>query len=93
MPVYERSNLGHGIVHIGVGGFHRAHEAVYTHQLLQAGGSPDWSICGVGLREGDRAMHQVLSDQDHLYTLIELGADRTKYPQCHRLHHRFHVRA
>lgn len=77
MPAYERSNLGHGIVHIGVGGFHRAHEAVYTHQLLQAGGSSDWSICGVGLREGDRAMHQVLSDQDHLYTLIELGADRT----------------
>ncbi|OLF84840.1 MULTISPECIES: mannitol dehydrogenase family protein [Marinobacter] len=77
VPAYERSNLRQGIVHIGVGGFHRAHEAVYTHQLLQAGGSPDWSICGVGLREGDRAMHQVLSAQDHLYTLIELGADRT----------------
>ena len=77
VPAYDRANLRHGIVHIGVGGFHRAHEAVYTHQLLQAGAGADWSICGVGLREGDRAMQQVLSAQDHLYTLIELGADNT----------------
>ncbi|WP_138441290.1 mannitol dehydrogenase family protein [Marinobacter alexandrii] len=77
VPAYERGNLRHGIVHIGVGGFHRAHEAAYTHQLLQAGGSADWSICGVGLREADRTMQQVLSGQDHLYTLIELGADNT----------------
>tara|TARA_R110002096_G_scaffold238305_2_gene429776 strand:+ start:2096 stop:3571 length:1476 start_codon:yes stop_codon:yes gene_type:complete len=77
VPAYDRSKLRHGIVHIGVGGFHRSHEAVYTHQLLQAGGSGDWSICGVGLREGDRAMQQVLSGQDYLYTLIELGADNT----------------
>lgn len=77
VPAYDRGSLRHGIVHIGVGGFHRSHEAVYTHQLLQAGGSEDWSICGVGLREGDRTMGQVLAGQDHLYTLIELGADGT----------------
>lgn len=75
VPAYDRAGLRHGIVHIGVGGFHRSHEAVYTHRLLQAGGSEDWSICGVGLREGDRPMGQVLASQDHLYTLIELGAD------------------
>lgn len=77
VPVYARDNLRHGIVHIGVGGFHRSHEAVYTDRLLQADTSRDWAICGVGLREADRAMQQVLSEQDYLYTLIELGADGT----------------
>jgi mannitol 2-dehydrogenase len=77
VPGYARDNLRHGIVHIGVGGFHRSHEAVYTDRLLQAGDSDDWAICGVGLREADRAMQQVLSEQDCLYTLIELGADGT----------------
>ncbi len=77
VPAYDRGSLSHGIVHIGVGGFHRSHEAVYTHHLLQARGNEDWSICGVGLREGDRVMGQVLADQDHLYTLIEMPADGT----------------
>lgn len=76
-PSYARDNLKHGIVHIGVGGFHRAHEAVYTDRLLRQGNSTDWAICGVGVREADRAMQQVLSEQDCLYTLIELGPDGT----------------
>ncbi len=77
-PTYPRGHLKQGIVHIGVGGFHRAHQAVYTERLLQAGGSEDWAICGLGLREADRAMQQVLSDQDYLYTLVELGTEGSK---------------
>jgi mannitol 2-dehydrogenase len=69
-PSYDRNSLKTGIVHIGVGGFHRAHEAYYTHLLLQEGLAKDWAICGVGLREGDRKMGEVLKKQDHLYTLI-----------------------
>ena len=70
-PSYHRDHDTHGIVHIGVGGFHRAHQAVYTERLLQQG-AKDWMICGVGLREGDKTMQSVLSEQDYLYTLMEL---------------------
>lgn len=80
VPNYGRDKLKHGIVHIGVGGFHRSHQAVYTHRLLQEKGDTDWSICGVGLRAGDKAMQQVLSSQDHLYTLIELGPEGARAP-------------
>ncbi len=69
-PTYDRAALRAGIVHIGVGGFHRSHGAYYTDALLRAGGSPAWGICGVGLREGDRRMRDVLRAQDHLYALI-----------------------
>lgn len=69
-PTYDRTSLKTGIVHIGVGGFHRAHEAYYTHLLLEAGKAKDWAICGVGLREGDRHMGEVLKKQDFLYSLI-----------------------
>ena len=73
-PTYDRQQLSSGIVHIGVGGFHRSHQAYYLHQLLENGGSPEWGICGVGLREGDRTMHDVMQQQDGLYTLV------TQYP-------------
>ncbi|MFK8165056.1 MAG: mannitol dehydrogenase family protein [Lewinella sp.] len=69
-PAYNRTSLKTGIVHIGVGGFHRAHEAYYTHLLLEKGKAKDWAICGVGLREGDRQMSEVLKKQDFLYSMI-----------------------
>lgn len=72
-PTYPRQALRHGIVHIGVGGFHRAHEAVYTERLLRLTEDPDWGICGIGLRESDRAMQTALSGQDYLYSLMQLG--------------------
>ncbi len=72
-PTYDRSQVRQGIAHIGVGGFHRAHEAVYTEMLLNQGLAADWGICGVGLRAEDRAMQSALAAQDYLYTLIELG--------------------
>jgi mannitol 2-dehydrogenase len=72
VPDYDRRRLAPRIVHVGVGGFHRAHLAVYADELAAAGG--DWGIAGLGLLEQDAAMAEVLREQDHLYTLIEKGA-------------------
>jgi mannitol 2-dehydrogenase len=72
-PSYDRNGLnkiGIGIVHFGVGAFHRAHEAMYVEQLLEQGLARDWGICGVGVLPGDRRMSNVLHAQDGLYTLI-----------------------
>ncbi|MCG2459173.1 mannitol dehydrogenase family protein [Flavobacteriaceae bacterium F89] len=69
-PAYDRDGLTAGMVHIGVGGFHRAHQAYYTDNLLEKYGVSEWGICGIGLREGDRKIHDVLKNQDGLYTLI-----------------------
>jgi len=73
-PKYERNNVKSGIVHIGVGGFHRSHQAYYINQLLGDIRNANWGICGIGLREGDRKISNVLKEQDYLYTLI------TQYP-------------
>jgi len=48
-PAYDRSRVAVGIVHIGVGGFHRAHQAVYLDDLMNRGEALDWGLCGVGL--------------------------------------------
>ncbi|MCG6156589.1 mannitol dehydrogenase family protein [Rubinisphaera margarita] len=77
-PGYDRSRLTTGIVHVGVGGFHRSHEAFYIDELLQSGDASEWGICGVGLREADRRMATILQEQDYLYTLI------VKHPDGHR---------
>ncbi|WP_405397637.1 mannitol dehydrogenase family protein [Maribacter sp. Asnod2-G09] len=70
IPTFNRKSLKAGIVHVGVGGFHRAHEAYYTHLLQEKEGASDWGICGIGLRKGDQKIHDVLQKQDGLYTLI-----------------------
>ena len=77
---YDRSRVTPGIVHIGVGGFHRAHEAVYTDDLLMQGVADEWGICGVGLRPEDRAMRDALVPQDGLYTLMtrDAGGDEAR---------------
>lgn len=69
VPTYDRAMLAPGIVHIGVGGFHRAHQAVYLDDLLGAG-ETGWSITGAGVLPGDAAMAEALRPQDCLYTLI-----------------------
>jgi mannitol 2-dehydrogenase len=69
VPHYEREALAPRILHLGVGGFHRAHLARYVDELAEGGG--DWAIRGVGLLDSDRRMASVLHAQDHLYTLIE----------------------
>ena len=76
VPTYDRDGLQTGIVHVGVGNFHRAHQAVYVDRLL-AEGSAEWAICGVGLREGDARMRDVLEAQDGLYTLLTKHPDGT----------------
>lgn len=70
VPLYNRTNNKIGIVHIGVGGFHRAHQAYYLHQLRQLGEASEWGICGIGLRESDSKISDILKKQDHLYTLM-----------------------
>jgi mannitol 2-dehydrogenase len=69
-PGYDRGGVGVGIVHFGVGGFHRAHQAAYIDRLLQRGLARDWGICGVGVLPADRRMRDVLRTQDGLYTLV-----------------------
>ncbi len=71
-PRYDRTRLTPGIVHIGLGNFHRAHQAWYLHSLMQAGLAHDWAIIGAGVRPYDAAMRDKLIAQDCLTTLIEL---------------------
>ena len=72
-PHYDRGELTAGIVHIGMGNFHRAHQAWYLHRLMDAGGAKDWAIIGAGVREYDADMRGRMAGQDYLTTLIELG--------------------
>ena len=71
-PNYDRALLTPGIVHIGVGNFHRAHQAWYLHRLMQAGQAFDWAIVGAGVRSQDARMREKLLAQDCLTNLIEL---------------------
>ncbi|AMS17921.1 mannitol dehydrogenase [Pseudomonas chlororaphis] len=73
LPAYDLAETRQGMVHIGVGGFHRAHQAYYTDALMNTGEGLDWSICGVGLRAEDRRARDDLAGQDYLFTLFELG--------------------
>lgn len=73
MPQYDRQRLTSRIVHFGFGAFHRAHQALLTDRVLNAQGG-DWGICEISLFSGDRLMRQ-LREQDHLYTVLEKGAD------------------
>lgn len=79
-PNYDRGKLTAGIVHFGVGGFHRAHQAMAIDRLLSLGLANEWAICGVGLLEGDRKMAEVFSLQDNLFTLILKHPDGRKVP-------------
>ncbi|WP_123793326.1 mannitol dehydrogenase family protein [Pacificibacter maritimus] len=71
-PQYDRNALTPGIVHIGLGNFHRGHQAWYLHRLMQDGLALDWAIIGAGVRQYDAAMRDKLLAQDCLTTLIEL---------------------
>ncbi|WP_009475586.1 mannitol dehydrogenase family protein [Rhodococcus sp. JVH1] len=77
VPNYDRSDITVGIVHFGVGGFHRAHQAMYVDRLLRRGEAREWGICGVGVLPGDRRMKDVLDAQDGLYTLALRHPDGT----------------
>jgi len=81
VPAYDRSRLRVGIVHLGVGGFHRAHQAMYLDRLMDDGQAQDWAICGVGVLPSDRPMADALAAQDHLYTLVVKHPDGTLEPR------------
>ncbi|MDR6951573.1 mannitol 2-dehydrogenase [Ancylobacter sp. 3268] len=72
LPSYDRSALTPGIVHIGLGNFHRAHQAVYLDDLFARGEGHDWAIIGAGVRPTDARMREALKAQDYLSTVIEL---------------------
>jgi mannitol 2-dehydrogenase len=72
LPSYDRSKLTPGIVHIGLGNFHRAHMAVYLDDLFAMGIDHDWAILGAGVRAGDARMREALLAQDCLSTVIEV---------------------
>jgi mannitol 2-dehydrogenase len=81
VPTYDRGTLSTGIVHFGVGGFHRAHQAMYVDRLMNDGAALEWGITGVGLLPGDKRMHDVLHAQDCLYTLVVKDPDGTMHPR------------
>ncbi len=70
VPNYDRTDVKVGIVHFGVGGFHRAHQAMYLDQLMERGKALDWGICGVGVMPFDLKMKEAMEAQDCLYTLV-----------------------
>jgi len=72
---YARDGLTAGIVHVGVGGFHRAHQAAYVDDLLRKGQARDWAIHGIGVLPGDTRMRDALQQHDGLYTLVVKHAD------------------
>ena len=81
VPSYDRSRLRTGIVHLGVGAFHRSHQAMYLDRLLEQGQGQDWAICGVGVLPSDRRMAEVMAAQDCLFTLVVKHADGTLEPR------------
>ena len=81
VPDYDRDLVTAGVVHVGVGGFHRAHQAMYHDRLMNQGTALDWGICGVGIMAADRRMKEVLDAQDGLYTLVLKHSDGTYEPR------------
>ena len=76
-PAYLDNATEVGIVHFGVGNFHRAHQAMYVDRLLSSGVGREWAICGIGLLERDAGMRDALNGQDGLYTLTLRHPDGT----------------
>jgi mannitol 2-dehydrogenase len=77
-PSYARADLSAGIVHFGIGNFHRAHQAVYLDALFNIGEGHDWALLGAGVMPGDAAMRQTLAAQDWLSTVVEQSAEVSK---------------
>lgn len=76
VPSYDRAALTAGILHFGLGNFHRAHQAVYLNDLFQSGKGHDWAIIGASVRDADKAVQQKLKGQNWLTTVVEQEADR-----------------
>jgi mannitol 2-dehydrogenase len=80
-PAYDPADVQPGIVHLGFGGFHRAHMARYTHDLMEIQPQArEWGIIGVGLLPADQRVRDALKPQDGLYTLVERDRGRPRQP-------------
>ena len=77
VPAYRRDTLSPGILHFGVGNFHRAHQAIYLHELFNAGRDLDWAIIGAGVMPSDGKMKEKLKAQDYLTTVVEQDNNRS----------------
>ena len=77
IPAYDPKSLSAGIVHFGVGNFHRAHQAIYLDDLFNAGQDHDWAIIGAGVLPSDAAMREKLAAQNFLTTVVEQDNNRT----------------
>ncbi|WP_417628604.1 mannitol dehydrogenase family protein [Pararhodobacter aggregans] len=77
-PGYARGSLSAGILHFGVGNFHRAHQAMYLDRLFNRGQSLDWALVGAGVFEGEAKGRDILQAQDWLTTLVEQEADHSE---------------
>ena len=69
VPRYKRSDLSPGILHFGLGNFHRGHQARYLDELFNQGKNLDWAIIGAGVLPADQRMHDALKAQDWLTTV------------------------
>jgi fructuronate reductase/mannitol 2-dehydrogenase len=76
VPTYDRTALRSGVMHFGVGGFHRAHQAQYFDELARRGLGDGWGLTGVGLHSPQ--MGEVLNAQDGLYLVVERGAEKSR---------------
>jgi Mannitol dehydrogenase Rossmann domain len=74
-PTYRREDLKPGILHIGLGNFHRAHVGVYMDRLFNLGLDKDWAIIGAGVMPSDARMREALLPQDYLSTVVEQEKD------------------
>lgn len=72
---YKRENISAGILHFGVGNFHRAHLESYTNQLLADASQAGWGICGAMLMPQDEKLYNALKAQDNIYSLTVCGRD------------------
>lgn len=77
LPAYRREEIRPGILHFGVGNFHRAHMAVYLHELFNQGRDLDWGIIGAGVMPSDQRMRDTLKAQDFLTTVVEQDTARS----------------
>ncbi|MXN66526.1 mannitol dehydrogenase family protein [Stappia sp. GBMRC 2046] len=78
VPAYKQANLSRGIVHFGVGNFHRSHQAVYLDALFNSGEGHDWAIVGASVMAGDKEIRERLRAQDYLTTVVEQDAGKSE---------------
>jgi len=79
IPKYDNTSISAGIVHFGVGNFHRAHQAVYLNRLFNKGLDKNWGIVGAGVMPYDEKMREALENQDYLFSVVEQSANDNNF--------------